>query len=153
MPAAYFVGYWAQIIDGPGRGQIRRIVAYARKSSQAAAGGITLTVSPAWDVIPQATSRIAVATEYWQVYIVDNTVDQRQPLCTKGNLEKPSGGVIQFWGGAYADSVIEGNTQYDTDGIRVGLGYTEPDAQHEYGAGVSTAMALEIRGNTIIGRV
>jgi hypothetical protein len=151
VPANYLVGYWAQIIDGPGRGQIRKIVSYSRKSAGAPGGAITFTVSPAWDVIPQLTSWVTVATEYWQIYIVDNTVDQRQPLCTKGNLEKPSGGVIQFWGGAYADSVIEGNTQYDTDGIRVGLGYTEPDSKHNYRAGVSTAMALEIRGNTING--
>ncbi len=72
-------------------------------------------------------------------------------MCTKANQENPRGGLIEFWAGQVVDSAIESNTQYDTDGIRLGLGYTEQDQVLGYAAAVSPDMAVEIRHNSVIG--
>src|SRR5205807_1557161 len=105
---------------------------------------------PAWDVPPRVGSMLVVSREFWQFYIVDNFVDQRQPLCTKANLNQPSGGKIQFYTQT-ADSVIEGNRQYDTSGITLGITYVVQDSQLNTGAGVNLESAIEIRGNLING--
>ncbi|HWW81335.1 MAG TPA: hypothetical protein VNY82_17180, partial [Steroidobacteraceae bacterium] len=137
---------WIQIASGTGIGQVRPVVSY----SSATGSSVTFTVSPAWDVAPAADSLVTTAKEYWQVYAVDNFVDQRQPLCQKSNANKPSGGVIGFWAGS-SDSAIEGNQQYDTSGILYSLAYDVQSARYGTSPATGFQTFLDIRGNTIKG--
>lgn len=120
----YYVGHWIQVADGPGIGQVRKIIAYATDPST---HRTTFTIAPDWDVAPvQGKSRIAVGPEFWQVYILDNVIDHRKPPCGKTNRSRPDGGAIVVWAQT-ADSVIEGNHQFDSDGILVQQSYQPPD--------------------------
>jgi hypothetical protein len=144
-PAGYFIGYWVTVAQGPGAGQTRRIVSYSGTSP------ITFTVSPAWDVPPQVTSQVTIEKQFWQVYVVDNYIDQRLSSgCTKANPDKPSGGTITL-AGQTTHAVIEGNRQYDTSGIGVDNGYTVTDPQYGTVPNDQFHHFTEIRGNTISG--
>jgi hypothetical protein len=116
LPANYFQSSnWVQLAKGPGVGQMRRVVSYTSDAS-----GVTFTVSPAWDVIPQSTSQLTIGHPYWQVYTVDNFVDSRTPLCLKSNRTRDEAGyIISF--GPVVDSTVEGNKMYDTNGIAFDL--------------------------------
>jgi hypothetical protein len=110
----YYVGHWIQVGAGPGIGQVRKIQSYEIDPTD---GRVTFHVAPRWDVAPApGDSRVSIGREFWQIYTVANLVDQRRPLCRKTNLSDHKGGVINMWAQA-ADSVIEGNRQFDTDGI------------------------------------
>jgi hypothetical protein len=150
LPGNYFSEHWVQIAAGPGKGQVRRIVYYPLDAAGQPVLPVTFTVSPAWDVPPRSGSTLVVSREYWQFYIVDNFVDQRQPLCTKGNVNRPAGGLIQFYSQT-ADSVMEGNRQYDTSGINLGLGYEVPDTQYNTGAGTNLFSFVDVRANIVDG--
>ena len=150
LPGGYFIGDWVQITAGTGKGQVRKIVSYPLDSSGQPVTPVTFTVYPAWDVAPQSDSTLVVSREYWQFYIVDNFVDQRQPLCTKGNANKASGGTIGFYAQT-ADSVIDGNQQYDTSGISLGMRYSVADASLGTSAGISLYSFVDVRGNTVNG--
>ena len=120
----YYLGHWVQVVSGPGLGQVRRITAYVVDPHS---GIARFTIAPAWDVIPvPGLSRFAVGRQFWQVYAVDNEIDQRQPLCQKSNRTRAAGGSISAWG-QMADSAIVGNRQYDTDGIRLQQAYILPE--------------------------
>lgn len=137
--SSYYIGHWVQIAQGRGLGQTRKVVSY---STDSGTGNVTFTVSPAWDVTPDSSSRIIVGREYWQVYTVDNFIDHRTPLCQKSNANAPRGGVIGLWAHT-ADSAVEGNRQYDTDGITM---------QQLYRADAPVVMlhtGVEIRGNVV----
>src|SRR4030095_3890357 len=88
-------------------------------------GYVTFTVSPPFDVAPSEGSRIVVFQQTWQMYIVDNAVDN---ACSHG-LPADTYGLIQCTGGligvynSIADSVIEANAQVDTGGIRLSADY------------------------------
>jgi len=144
----YYLGQWLQVVAGPGIGQARRIIGYAED----AADGITFRVAPRWDIAPaDSSNRIEISRELWQAAIVDNDVDSRAPPCRKSNLTQPAGGVITLWLPS-ADSVIEGNVQYDSSGILFNQSFsakgpTCPECRNE----VSLQTALEIRGNRIDG--
>jgi hypothetical protein len=149
-PATYYVGHWIRIAQGPGVGQARKIVSYRIDPANLET---TFRVSPAWDVPPQAgLSTITVGREFWQVYIVANTVDQRMPLCTKGNVTRPKGGAISVWGQS-SDSAVEGNRQFDTDGIlfQQAYGADESDCNECSSEQITLQSFLEIRGNRIEG--
>jgi len=123
-PARYYMDHWIQIVDGPGLGQARKIVGY---SIDSVTHLTTFKVSPGWDVIPiSSKSRVAVGREYWQLYVLDNRVDNRQPLCQKSNRTRHDAGMITMWAQS-ADSVIAGNRQYDSDGIFVQQNYIVPE--------------------------
>ncbi len=112
----HYVGFWAEIEQGHGLGQVRKIIAVTPGST-----ATTLTVTPAFDVPPQSDSLISVTKEAWQIAMVDNYVDNRTPLCTQANADnntpaKPSPGVISYYGSTVA-SVMEGNEQHATGGI------------------------------------
>jgi hypothetical protein len=145
----YYLGHWLRIDAGRGIGQSRRIVAYRR---DAGSGEISFMVDLPWDVPPRAgESRVSVAREYWQTLIVDNTVDQREPPCLKSNRTRPKGGNISVWAQT-ADSAVEGNRQYDTDGILFQQAYGVDDAACDVcDAHTSIPSFLEIRGNIING--
>lgn len=146
---SYYVGHWMRVVEGPGIGQIRRIVSYRR---DAADGATTFAVDPAWDVVPQPRrSLITIAREFWQVYIVGNTIDQRKPPCTKANVGRPKGGAISIWGES-ADIAVEGNRQFDTDGILFQQQYAAEESDcADCRATTTIPSFLEIRGNQIAG--
>jgi hypothetical protein len=85
------------------------------------------------------------------VYVVDNQFDHRRPLCQKSNRSRHDGGVIAMWAQS-ADSVIEGNHQFDSDGILFQQTYELPKKPCQDCNMVSYFQYfLEIRGNTIDG--
>jgi hypothetical protein len=145
----YYVGHWVRIVEGQGIAQSRKIVSYAidPQSSE-----VTFRVAPEWDVLPATGSgRITVQREFWQVYTVDNVIDQRAPLCQKSNRNAPEGGKIAVWAPTL-DSAVEGNVQYDTDGITLHQHYTaEDDACPTCVAGHTLQAFVEVRGNVIEG--
>lgn len=145
---SYYQDHWIRVVDGPGKGQVRRIGSY---TGIPGAPDATYNVSPRWDVVPTKSSRLSIGREYWQVYTVDNLIDQRRPLCRKSNLNGPEGGKITLYA-QVADSVVEGNRQYDTDGITVQHSYNAEDpACGTCKSGASFQSFVEIRGNTIEG--
>jgi uncharacterized repeat protein (TIGR01451 family) len=146
----YYVGDWLQIVQGPGIGQARRIAAI-NTGSNADAQTVTFTVTPAFDVLPQTNSLLTGGRLYWQSYTVDNMIDQRTPLCLKSNPTRKAGGIIALYGST-TDSVVEGNSQYDTSGILLAHQFKLADAA----VGVSFPGAFvqsfnEVRGNLISG--
>ena len=146
--ASYYRGFWLQVVDGIGIGQARKISDY---SEDAASGLTVFRVSPAWDIAPSTHSRIVMSREYWQLYVVANEVDQRAPPCGKSNLNGPSGGTISIWAPS-ADSVIEGNRQYDTNGILFSMAYTvTAPSCPTCGVFAGFQTALDIRGNLVDG--
>ncbi len=149
IPETYYVGHWISIVDGPGIGQSRRIVSYVVDPRTHA---VTFRLAPRWDVIPlRARSRAIVLRQYWQVYVVANTVTQTSPPCRKSNRNYRKGGVIGFWT-PVADSMIDANRQYDTDGIEFLQGYSAHTAScPRCTGGASLSMGLEIRNNLIDG--
>ncbi len=145
----YYAQHWIQVASGPGLGQVRKIRGYTIDSGS---GRTVFQVSPAWDVLPvSGQSRVAVGREYWQVYAVGNEIDHRQPLCQKSNRSRHDGGGIGLWAQS-ADSVIEGNRQYDTDGILIQQNYAP--AEHTCPDCTMASFLqyfLEIRDNTVDG--
>jgi hypothetical protein len=153
VPDGYYNGHWLTIVQGPGLGQTRRIVQY---SEDRATGRVTFRVAPQWDVIPaRGVSQIVVGLQYWQVYVVANEITQAKPPCQKSNLNSPRGGVIGLWA-AVADTVVQSNRQYDSDGIEYLQEYQARTAATTAACKVcmgtaAPAIALEIRNNLIDG--
>jgi len=145
---SYYIGHWLRVVEGPGLGQVRRIVSYA---TQPGGSRITFRVLPTWDVLPSVNSRISVGREFWQVYTVENQVDQRAPTCRKSNRNGPEGGAITLYA-QFADSAVDGNRQHDTDGIFLHHSY---DAEDRGCATCKTRANfqsfVEVRGNVIDG--
>jgi hypothetical protein len=147
--AGYYVGHWMQIVSGPGLGQVRKIIGY---TTDAITHLTTIGVAPSWDVVPTPEgTRVAIGREYWQLYVVDNRVDNRQPLCQKSNRSRRVAGSVGLWGQS-ADSVFAGNHQYDSDGIFVQQVY----GAAEHACADCTMLGffnsfLEIRANVVDG--
>lgn len=132
------LGYWLQIVKGKGRGQTRRITGLSGSP-----GAYVVTVDPPWDIVPDCStgpdrSMVTGAEQYWQLEIVGNTVDIRD--CQKDNRRSDKSGGIWLVG-ATVDSVVAGNTQYESNGIELGTadGATSPAFQ----------FFTEVRGNTV----
>ena len=147
--ADYYDQHWILLGEGRGLGQVRKIVRYVIDAPN---GTVTFTVKPSWDVVPEAGhSRVGVGREFWQVYTIDNVIDQRQPLCRKSNRSEPRAGAIVLWAQT-ADSVVEGNRQYDTDGIGFQQSYSAVDAAcPECRSSMFSQSFVEIRGNLVDG--
>jgi hypothetical protein len=146
VPNGYYNDFWVTVVQGPGKGQSRRITVYAAAPSTP----VTFDITPGWDVIPTTGSTVVVSREYYQVYTVDNFVDQRTTSqCTKGNANKPAGGLIGIYGQT-TDSAIEGNQQFDTSGISVGTNYLVVDHNSTVPY-MRFSDFVDIRGNTISG--
>ena len=146
----YYLGHWIQVGEGPGVGQVRKIYSY---QINALGDRVTFKVSPQWDVIPvPGNTRIVAGREFWQVYTVANTVDHRTPLCQKSNRSAKKGGVISIWAQT-ADSALEGNRQFDSDGILLQNLYAAYDSRCGVGCQSRTNFinSVEIRGNIIDG--
>jgi hypothetical protein len=145
--ATYYLGHWVQIVSGPGIGQARKIVGY---TTDRVTGHTTFRISPEWDVVPAAgRSALVVGRVYWQLYVLDNEVDNRQPLCQKSNRSRRAGGAIVMWAPS-VDSVIADNHQYDSDGILVQQNYMVADCADCTMVGYFQSF-LDIRSNIIDG--
>lgn len=154
-PTPYYRGFWAQVVSGAGRGQWRKVVSVSLGSNSSGAT-VTLNVTPAFDVLPDASSLVTLTRAYWQVIVVNNQIEQRktvtdsEPLCTKANSLQ-MGGVILLYAST-ADSVIEGNQQFDTDGIQVAHTY-QPATPYstQYPAGLNVQSSNQVRNNLVQG--
>jgi hypothetical protein len=146
--ATYYIDHWIQIVSGPGLGQARKILDY----STDAAHVTTFKIAPRWDVVPSpGRSRMTLGREYWQLYVVGNEIDNRQPLCQKSNRTRRTAGVIALWAQS-ADSVIAGNRQYDSGGIFVQQVYVTPEKVcHDCSMQGFVHSFLDIRANLIDG--
>ncbi len=144
LPAHYFDGYFVQVVDGRGIGQSRRLEHYQSDDNS------ELSVTPAWEVIPDNTSRVVVVKAVWDALIVGNYVDQRQPLCSKANPSGPDGGVVSFYANTIS-SIISGNKLFDTGGIALRHQYTIAHLADQDGPEVSFEYGVEVRGNLIDG--
>jgi hypothetical protein len=124
----YYVGHWVQVVSGQGMGQVRKVMSY---SVDPLTEQTNMRVWPRWDVLPLAgKTRVAVGHEYWQLYALDNHIDNRQPLCQKSNRSRRAGGALSIWAQS-ADSVLAGNHQFDSDGIFVQQNYAFVNANFE----------------------
>jgi len=148
--AEYYAEHWIQILDGPGLGQARQIAEYTINPDNSR---VTFKVRPAWDVAPvPGKSRVVVQRQFWQVYTINNRIDQRRPLCQKSNRTQPKGGVITMWAPS-TDSVIDGNTQLDADGIKFQQTYSAADPKcKECTSWAMAQLFLEIHGNAMHGK-
>jgi hypothetical protein len=146
---SYYVGHWIQVVEGPGLGQTRRIQRY---HSDADGQSVVFQVYPAWDVAPVAgQTRIVVARQFWQTYVVGNEITQAAPPCRKSNLSGPRGGEITMWAPS-ADSVIDANRLFDTSGLGFTQGYSARAPSCPTCSSHSAVQtALEIRGNQVRG--
>jgi hypothetical protein len=145
----YYVGHWIMIGGGTGLGQVRKITSY---TIDAKSNRVVFHVEPNWDVTPRGSdSRVTIGREFWQVYTIANTVEHRRPPCLKSNRSQSAGGQITLWA-QMADSVVEGNRQYDSSGILLQQNYVLPDKGcADCGAVVYAEYFTEIRSNSIIG--
>ena len=137
-----FVGQWLQVVRGPGRGQLRKITAYASDERTA-----TFTVEPPFDVLPRTDSTVTVGLQNWQSYIVDNVVDQSPGTCVNGPKAAPTAGSISFYAQT-ADSVIAGNQQTGTSGISLTHQYILHPGEPAF---LMLQSANEVRDNRIEG--
>ena len=154
-PTPYYKGFWAQVVGGAGKGQWRKVVSVAL-GNNGAGSTVTLNVTPAFDVAPDATSVVTLAQAYWQALLINNYVEQRKtqtpgtPLCTKANSLQKGGKIVLY--SSTADSVIEGNQQFDTDGIEVAHGWQSAiPLSTQYPAGLNIQSTIEVRNNVVQG--
>jgi hypothetical protein len=82
------------VLDGRGLGQYRRVVASTED---------TLTVEPPWDVVPDASTHVAVNGAYAETLWIDNT-------------EEHTANWTGFWG-FNLGHVIDGHVQRDGEGL------------------------------------
>ena len=114
----YYNGFWIYIVKGKGLGQARKVESYTIKNS-----AITFKLDKPWNIKPDNTSYVSVGLGFWQLLVLNNIVDHRDSICLKSNRisknSKPKpqgGGQVGIWAQA-TDSVIAGNSLYDTTGI------------------------------------
>jgi Domain of unknown function DUF11 len=143
-PTLYYQGFWVQVVQGTGKGQWRKMESMSL-GTNSTGSTVTLNVTPAFDVPPDATSEVVLDHAYWQNATVNNYIDQRTPLCTQAN-PLASGGLIT-WYQSTADSAIEGNRQYATNGILVRQVYLSEVNP----VGLSLQSVNEVRNNLIDG--
>lgn len=145
-----YKGHWVRVDSGPGFGQTRRITSAVTSEATAT---IELTVSPPFDVMPVAGeehSRIVVSQQAWQLYIVNNVIDNTCSTMRADWATSWTGGLIGLSGPA-ADSVIAGNTQIDTAGIFVGSAYNVIDYHVGTACTAATAGACTGVGKLCLG--
>lgn len=134
--------FWVQVGNGPGIGQTRKV---QKVAEDVAAQTVTFHIEPDWDVVPTAASRITVTKQYWQVYTVDNRVDNSSPPCTPQNRNGPRTAGTVIYHGPTADSTMEANHQYDTGGLVVSTSYVPSNHIPQF--------FVELRGNVVNGEV
>ena len=147
-PTPYYRGMWLQIVKGTGMGQWRKIES-ASIARHALGSTATVSVTPAFDVMPDVTSQVMIEHAYWQNATVSNTVDQRAPACTKGNIFGVGGSIT--WYDSAADSAMEGNQQFDTNGIYLNNDYKPTQTSPVTPGYAQLESANDVRYNLVIG--
>ena len=150
-PTAYYGGgFWLQVSQGMGQGQWRKVESLSL-GSNAAGTTVTLNVTPAFDVPPDAGSAVILERAYWQNVTVNNLVNQSTSLCTDKNTR--GGGGSMTWYASAGDSVMEGNQQYGTSGILVHHTYQpiQPGGSTVTAAVPVSQSHNEVRNNLIDG--
>jgi hypothetical protein len=150
-PTLYYQGgFWLQVVQGKGKGQWRKVESLSL-GTNSAGSTVTLNVTPAFDVVPDTGSKVILGRAYWQNATVDNTIDQRTPLCTKANGRDRGGTVV--WYGSTADSAMDDNQLYDTTGIYLNHTYQpqQPSATPVKPGGFVLQAYNEVRNNLVTG--
>ena len=143
-PSPYYQGFWAQVVQGAGIGQWRKVESVS-VGNNGAGPIVTLNVTPAFDVPPDPTSEVVLDHAYWQNATVNNYIDQRTPLCTQAN-PLAMGGTIS-WFASTADSAIAGNQQFATSGLMLRHAYLA----NANPVGLALESVNEIRDNLVDG--
>lgn len=91
--------YYVWIVDGKGYGQIRQYTGHTENED----GTFTVNIAKPWDIEPDETSKIHVATVTQRSVFYDNYFEN----CEKG---------VWFYGGMY-DSIMADNTLVDVEGL------------------------------------
>ena len=97
-------GHWALVVGGKGLGQYRRVVGNTENS---------LTVAPAWEVVPDATSRVLT-----KVMVVEN--------CFLRNSYRSCEGGTGY-GAMDVANIVEGATFLNTGGLDLGASRSQKD--------------------------
>lgn len=121
--------HWLQVGRGQGLGQTRRISSYSYEETAGEITEITLTVSPAFEVIPDATSYVTVHRQAWQAYLFDNHVvaqEDGSTDCDPGvdleEAQEVTVGTLHFYS-TTSDSLIANNTLDCVNGIWLAADY------------------------------
>ena len=150
-PTAYYGGgFWLQVSQGMGQGEWRRVESMSL-GSNGTGPTVTLNVSPAFDVPPDASSAVILERAYWQNATVNNLINQSTSLCTDQNAR--GGGGSLTWYASAGDSVMEGNQQFGTSGILVHHTYqpTQPGGSTVIPAIPVSQSHNEVRNNLLSG--
>jgi hypothetical protein len=167
--AEFYSEHWLEIVEGKGIGQSRRIT----EIQELGGNQVKFAVFPPFDVVPDAggseQSFVTVDRVYWQTHLVDNCVDNTNELPLDGT-EVPCGAPVtcppkpgeptptdppkKKWGRLFVapllvDSAVEGNRQYNSDGITCGAVYSELDLDDGATPRNSHTYFVEIRRNLI----
>ena len=116
-PGTNCIGEDAVIVGGTGLGQNRHIIAQS---------GDLVTVSPAWQVIPDATSKINIANISYQFAVYDNLEQGKTDYDSRGSNDRPSIIGVENWGNVF-QLVYDSN---QVSNAQVGI---EDGAQQETG--------------------
>ena len=149
-PTPFYRNYWIQVVQGRGKGQWRKVVSVATGSNSSGPTA-TFNVTPAFDVLPDVTSKVLLDHATWQSAIVDNFINQQFGTCTKNNaVRNGAGGTLSFYAST-ADSAIEGNQQLDTTGIELAHGYHPAHSSqcHSDRPCASVQTSNEVRNNVV----
>jgi hypothetical protein len=143
----YYRGHWVRVADGPGVGQARRI-----EKISVSKMGMRLELDRDWDIVPVVgQSRLVVARQYWQVFVIGNTIDERSSLCGDPTPHRAKGGSIALWAHA-SDIAIVGNTLLESDGIVYHQTFSiRNDRCRECPDATSLLSSIEILDNRILG--
>lgn len=147
ISSTYYDDHWVQIVRGRGRGQTRQIVGYEYDDAHS-----TFFVTPDWDVVPDASSGMLVSRQYWQAYLLDNEVDIRG--CVKPRKDptrQVSRHGVTLLCGPSVDSVVEGNTQYESDGVLLNSRYFLSLPEPGWPESHVVQYFVDVRDNTIDG--
>lgn len=117
---AYYTRAWVRIGNGKGLGQARKITGFERNAAKP--GTSKITVTPAWDVMPDSDSLVTVSKQMWQAYVVDNIIDNRN--CPENPNGWRKAGMIGL-ANTISDSLVDGNALYKTGGVFVPVQYNK----------------------------
>jgi hypothetical protein len=126
---------------------------------------LTMTVSPALDVLPIAGSHVLAMNQAWQVNVVDNRIDEscdtlppappfpRSALAP--GIHYPSAGLLNLYS-AGADLAVDSNRSTDAAGIAIFAQYSDQSWTDAGGMNQYTQQSpqyfVDVRANTLTGQ-
>src|SRR5262249_38936224 len=121
------VGKVAYVLSGRGKGQFRRIASHTNRS---------LTVTPAWTVVPDTTSVVGITWMRGHYLFIDNSATD-------------SGTAIQLYGVAF-NTVVAGNRSVRAGGFRSHAARYLGDYSVPLSQGVQPQMFVQYLDNAIV---